>query len=309
MRFISVVPLACAIVLCVPACASEDVLDATLVAELDRLDALLTKAEAAGLPADFAGVIKPNREILANVRATKSPLLKLYRLRDGFIGVETIAFVAEHKTTDINAFVKLWNARKPRFDAKAQAPAGVRLQTALAQAATNRAAKLFRASLPYGKASGPMSGVYYLGEAEANFAFRAFLDRLKVDGEDATMRPTHAMLTNAADMLEDEMLNVFAADPGSNNMVAVSVRLKEVRELLDQQQLDGATLMLLETRLALSRRAPKPAVTLTPSTASATNDTLIRVFDASARESDGETPALIRTSVFPLYAALARSKP
>jgi uncharacterized protein (DUF849 family) len=154
-----------------------------------------------------------------------------------------------------------------------------------------------------------MSGVYYLGEAEANFAFRAFLDRLKVDGEDATMRPTHAMLTNAADMLEDEMLNVFAADPGSNNMVAVSVRLKEVRELLDQQQLDGATLMLLETRLALSRRAPKPAVTLTPSTASATNDTLIRVFDASARESDGETPALIRTSVFPLYAALARSKP
>ncbi len=54
--------------------------------------------------------------------------------------------------------------------------------------------------------------------------------------------------------LERDTLAFFGGDVTNQAVVPVSVRLKEARELLDAGRLDGATLLLVEARAALSRR-------------------------------------------------------
>lgn len=219
--------------------------------ELDRLSALLTKIEADGVPDMLKETFAPNRAAIERARKATSPQLRLYRLRDAYVGVETVAFVAAQKDAagNLEKFIALWNARPVSTTAT---PAGAPLlQAALVQTATNRAEKLYRASLPYGKADSPLSGLYYLGEANANAAFARLVASMETN--DADEVPKEKALRNALAAMETDMLRVFEKDPAAPAMIGVSVRLKEARELLDRGSLAGATLLLREAKLAYDR--------------------------------------------------------
>jgi len=219
-------------------------LDATLDAELSRLDATLKTMAASNLAKSHAAAV-------ARARAAKSTDLKLYRLRDAWVGVETLAFLKAHRdaNADIAKMEALWNERGPAI-AKKPVAHGSALQRALTQAASNRAQKLYRASLPYGKTSGAGDGLYYLAEADANARFGELVASLP-GGDDTT--PAYA-LDESMQSLERDMLQAFAADPSGKTTIPVSTRLKESHELLDQHLDDGAALMLVEARLRLDRK-------------------------------------------------------
>ena len=229
--------------------------------ELDRLSALLTKIEADGVPDMLKETFAPNRAAIERARKTTSPQLRLYRLREAYVGVETVAFVAAQKDAagNLDKFIALWNARPV---SATTTPAAPLLQAALVQTATNRAEKLYRASLPYGKADGPLSGLYYLGEAHANAAFARLV--ASMDAHDAEEMPKEKTLRNALAAMETDMLRVFEKDPAAPAMIGVSVRLKEARELLDRGSLAGATLLLREAKLAYDRATTKTAIEVDP---------------------------------------------
>lgn len=218
-------------------------LDAALNGELARLDATLKTMK----PSNLA---KAHGAAIAKARAAKTADVRLYRMRDAWVGVQTLAFLKEHNdaNADMAKMEALWKERGPAI-AKKPAPHGSRLQRALIEASANRARKLYRASLPYGKADGPGSGLYYLAEADANARFGEWVASLP--GDDQAAR-SYA-LDEPMKVLENDMLKAFAADPSGKTTIAVSTRFKESRELHDQQLDDGAALMLLEARMRLDR--------------------------------------------------------
>jgi hypothetical protein len=230
--------------------------------ELDRLSALLARIEAGGVPDMLKDTMAPNRAAIERVRKTTSPQLRLYRLRDAYVGVATAAFVAAQKDAAVDGgkFLALWSAQPVRAIAT---PAGMPLlHASLVQSSSNRAEKLYRASLPYGKADGPFSGTYYLGEAHANAAFAQFvasLDARELDTQKDEQPPAANALRSALEAMDTEMLAAFGKDPAAPGMISVSVRLKEARELLDRGSLAGATLLMLEARLMYGR-ATAPVV-------------------------------------------------
>lgn len=196
-RLIVVAGLA-SLVGCLHADASYEQLNAPLAQEIERLQEILKHIDPDSLPEEARDMVAGSQAGLDKTRNTPSPLLRLYRLRDPFINVETLAFVARHKEPreNLQAFEALWNERKPRFEEKSRFSRGWLLQTALEQAAGNKAEKLFRASLPYAKVSSPFAGVYYLGEAEANRNYRKFVASLPLH-EDHIKPPTREDLNNA----------------------------------------------------------------------------------------------------------------
>ncbi len=241
---------------CYAAEVSSPERDAAITKEIERLDADLKAAEAAELPEPVRDLVEAHRRGLDRARGAQTPDLRLYRLRGPFIGIETLSFLAREKAAwgGLDPFRKLWESRRARFEAKGPTPHGSMLVRALAEGADNRGQKLFRASLPYAKASEPWSGVYYLGEAEGNLRFRDFILRLPAtdDREESTLDARRLSL--AAGELERDTLKFFAGDATSPKAIPVSALLKEARELLDRKQADGATLALVEGRLELARR-------------------------------------------------------
>lgn len=227
-----------------------------LETELARLSQALDNAVAAPLPEALAGQVEPQRQALTAARESASPALLLHRLSEAAVGVETLAFVAAHpRIGDLAAFEALWREREPRFAAAAPRPPLPPLAVALADAAENRAQKLYRASLPYARATQPLFGLYYLAQAEGELAYRDLVVRLAAElGGEAAPPPERARVEAALVALDAETLDAFAADPGGRGMVPVSARLKEARELLDGGRLEAAALTLLDARLALGRQ-------------------------------------------------------
>ncbi|HYI07644.1 MAG TPA: hypothetical protein VEK57_01115 [Thermoanaerobaculia bacterium] len=229
--------------------------DARVNQELERLGTVQAQLEKAELPEMLKGETKTTREVLATALKSQAPIVRLYRLRNAYIYIETLRYVDEHEAA-AESFEKLqafWSARKPEPVMVAQGPL---LETALVQASVNRAEVLYRASLPYGKVSGALSGLYYLAEADANASF-AQLVRSMTAG-DAEAPPTEAKLRGTLEAMEKEMLAAFGKDPVGRPVIGVSVRLKEARELLDRGSLSGATLLLLEARRSLERVTANP---------------------------------------------------
>lgn len=232
-------------------------LETRLASETARLEAQLKAIDAKQLPDDVAGLTKGFGDSFASVRAAKSPTARLYRLRDTFIGVETIAFFAANPKAgeDMDSLRALVDHRRAAFEAKLDAPAGPVLYRALVEQAANRARVLYRASAPYGKISDPMwGGLYYLGQAEGNLKFRDFVASLPKDiGTDDEPRADHQQLATAADQLQRETLAVFEKDPSGRGSIRASAKLKEAKELLAANLDDGAALALVEARQDLSR--------------------------------------------------------
>jgi hypothetical protein len=228
-------------------------LDARLTSELDRLDASLGALEKISLPDELKSVPKAHRQAVARARAATSTDLRLYRIRAAYIGVEMLAFLNEQKKAgeSIEALRALWNQRKPDFDAK-PAVRGSLLQRALAEAAGNRAEKLFTASLPYAISTDAFTGLYYFAEAEGNLRFRRFVESLPGDSSE---KPANASaVREALEGLESKTLQTFERDRSGRSTIAVSARLKESREQLEQNFVDGAALTLVEARMLLDRR-------------------------------------------------------
>jgi hypothetical protein len=229
--------------------------------ELDRLDGVLKRLETesrGGLSKAAGGL----RNQLAGVRRATSPSVLAYQIRDPFVSVERLAFNWEHREAgkDLGRLEALWKERGPRFET---APGSTRpvpaapLLAALTQGAENHAEKLYRAALPYGRVDSPGSGLYYLGEAEAQMSFRDFISALDLpvdqlpEGEAA---PDPKALQAGLEGLEAEIVERFAADPATQSLNGVSARLKEARELFERGSKEGAALALLECRRELDRQ-------------------------------------------------------
>lgn len=265
--------------------------------ELDRLSAVLAKIEADRPPAALKELLAPNHAAIERVRKTESPQLRLYRLRDAYVGVATAAFVAAQKDAATNGekFLALWSAQPVRTIAM---PEGMPLlHASLVQSSANRAEKLYRASLPYGKADGPFSGVYYLGEAHANAAFAQLVASLDVRDDEQPLSAN--VLRSAVEAMETEMLGAFGKDPTAPAMISVSVRLKEAGELLDRGSLAGATLLLLEARLMYGRATAPEAKGVVAPPADLPKDSMAELWRAS------DNPIAAR-DVLPYYVALRK---
>lgn len=292
----------------VASCRTEDPaagLDARISQEVTRVDSMLQRLEKAELPPDLREAPKIYRDSLQRVRSGTTPAVRLYRLRDAYVGAELLSFFDTHKESsrDLAGVQKVWSSREAEILRKAPADRPHILDRALIQAAQNRSEKLFRASLPYAKVSAPFAGMYYLAEAEGNHRFRAFVESLP-PGRGTEKSPQRQELQRALQSLETETLNAFAADPAGRGTIPVSAKLKEARELIDANLLDGAALTLLEAQLELSRRSPSTK----PATASSPGDSIGEMFAAIAQErAKDETGAAIRASVLPLYSDFYRT--
>ena len=272
--------------------------------EIVRLEETLKRVEAApdDVPKDVHDLFAAHRAALERARKATSPEYRLYRLRDPFVGIETLAFLAGHKVASVAEFEKLWKDNAARFAAKAPEAHGSVLQRGLAESAVTRAGRLYRASLPYAKASAPWSGVYYLGEAEANLRFRDFV-RSVADPKDEPV-PARERIAAMHKALERDTLTFFGTDATNQAVVPVSVRLKESQELFDAGRLAGATLLLVEARAALSRRGgPKGTYPqTTPRTGS-----IVSMLQAWADDEQAPMSAALRDEVVPFHAALFAS--
>jgi hypothetical protein len=253
MRRISIA----AAVLALLAVACKANLDARLSQELDRLDISLKKLEASKLPAELADLPEGHRARIAGACAATSPELRLYRMRDAFIGVELLSVLSEQKRAgeDLQALNALWSSQRERFVSAAPELHGPLLIRALEESAQNRAQKLYRASLPYGKSSSPFSGLFYFAEAEANLRFRDFLTTLA--GSTTGTHVQKGVLQAELETLERETLTKFQGDPSGRTTIRVSARLKEARELYERNFLDGAALALVESRSYLDTGSHK----------------------------------------------------
>src|SRR6185503_8582789 len=152
--------------------------------ETVRLEKQLVSIDRTKLPEDVAGLLNGYRDSFARIRNTKSAPLRLYRLRDTFIGIEGLAYFAAHRdaANSVESLNALVASRRAAYDAKPEPHAAPVLYRALFEQAVNRAGVLYRASAPYGKISDEVwGGLYYLGEAEGNLKFRDFVASLPAD--------------------------------------------------------------------------------------------------------------------------------
>jgi len=283
--------------------------------ELDRLaDVLARLPRSPQMEASFAEC----RDGLARARAARALELRLYRLRAPFVAIETLAYVAVHSAmgADVEHLAALWHQVGERPPATAPPRPGPLLLVALADAAHNKAEKLYRAALPYGKVAGPGAGLYYLAQGEAQRSFGDFSSRLAAGAPAHDPPPAHEALAAALEQLRAEAVADFDRLPGGFDLVPVSSGLKEAGELLEAGSAEAAALALLDARFALSiveagtdpvrgrRRLPPPAL------ATPCPDSLCALYVAAAREAKDETvPRAINGSVLPLYEAILRRTP
>lgn len=284
--------------------------DARISAEILRLELAANDLKQATFPPELSSEPKPGPESLQPTRAAQTALLKLYRLRQPFSEIETFSFIAANTkaATDLVRFEELWKSRDSRFNSlppEIELPA---LHRSLAQASRNRAEILYRASLAYAKIDSPTSGLYYLASAEASLRFFEFVLSLNAQPESPAQPRLDSEAVHAALLaLENETLEAFGADPANNALNGISSRLKEARELFDGGRLDGAALMLLEVRLALSKRAAKEMTTPETVTAgpSIEPNSMRAMMQSRAVAEDPTTAAIIRSQLLPLYDALS----
>jgi hypothetical protein len=307
-RWISIGLVAGAVAMVAP--PEPEVAGNALTAEIARLERVLAESERAALPEDVKGGAGALREALTRAKSAQTPDYQLYRLRDAWVGIETLAFLARNAAAgeSVAAFEKLWNAHRAGRTAKPLKSEGSLLQRALIDSAMTRAERLDRASLPYSKASAPWSGVYYLGEAEANRRFAAFVRGLaQSERGNVEKSPSRERVAAALDAIERETLAIFGADISNQKLIAVSVRIKEARELLAAGRIDGAVLLATEARVALLRRGgargthAAPRVTAPPSL-----EALLLSWAGDEEAPMGET---LRADVVPWYRSLYAQAP
>ena len=276
--------------------------------EIARLETSLDALNEADLPDAIRPMIDVQRTSLEKAKAAAGPEYRLYRLRDPFVGIQTLSFVAEQKQSaeSVEAFRTLWTSRRARFDAPLSSTGGTLLERGLAESAITRAERLFDASLPYAKASDLWSGVYYLGEAEGNLRFREFVHSIAAKEASRERTPSRATVAAALEDLDSAALAFFGRDITDGSAIAVSVRLKEARELLDAGRLAGAVFLAVEARVALTRRGgPRGSY---PANAAAPAGSMRSLLRSWADAEDPPMDQALREEVAPFFGALFAAK-
>ena len=109
------------------------------------------------------------------------------------------------------------------------------------------------------------------------------------------------------ELIERETLAIFGADISNQKLIAVSVRIKEARELLAAGRVDGAVLLATEARVALLRRGGAPATHVKPRVAApASFEALLLSWAGDEEAPMGET---LRADVVPWYRSLYAQAP
>jgi hypothetical protein len=299
-------------------------LESNVNGEIARLETALRTLDRSKLPPPVAELTAAYGESFERLKKTKSPLLRLYRLRDTFIGIETLVFVAENRNAanSVASLKALAGQRRAALEAKQEPLDAPLLYRALAEAAGHRAAVLSRASAPYGAISDEVwGGLYYLAEAEGNRKYREFVASLPAEVADDDERGgDRARLLAASNQLESEALAVFEQDPVSRGAIPASAKLKEARELLEANLLDGATLALVETKLALGRSKqalgdskqalgnPKSALGKTKSGADPA-ESVPALLQAFVNEGTPPVNVVVDREVVPFYGSLLQPAP
>lgn len=246
--------------------------------------------------------------MIAGARGAATDVERLYLLQEPFIRVESLAWMAAHEDSgeSLEALTRLWSAEEPAIRSAAACDDPEILFRGLCQAATTRAEKLYAASLPYGKASEPAAGLYYLAEAIAHARLTSFVASLAPrEGMTTETRPAADALERAWNEVNDETIAFFGTDPTARTAIPVSVKLKESRELLDRGFTDGALVRLLEARLELSRRQAGARPVRMPTVAPRTSEGSVGAWlDALASGDDETRTALVRRDVEPLHLSL-----
>jgi hypothetical protein len=281
--------------------------------EIARLEAAADGIDRGSLPEPLTVQLDAHREALGAVRPLRSPELRLYELAGPFAGIETAAFFSRHREAgeSLGALERLWTSLGPRFAGLPAATDGS-LRGALLDTAATRAARLYQASLQYGRISSPASGLYYLAEAEGHRRLAELLAGMPAArrGEPAPGGPA---LAAAADELEADARAALAGDPVRHDLIPVNVRLDEAREMIEAERPAGAALQLLEARLQLGRLAGPPAAPApepAPGPPEGAPGSLAALLHAMAEAApDGERARIAREALLPLYASMLADRP
>src|SRR5687768_8498860 len=90
--------------------------------EIARLEQTLKAVQAApdDVPKEVRDLFDAHRAALERARKASSPEYRLYRLRDPFVGIETLAFLAKEKSAggSVEQFERLWRKNAARFETK-----------------------------------------------------------------------------------------------------------------------------------------------------------------------------------------------
>lgn len=248
--------------------ADDPALAAAVDQEVTRLQSLASEVDRSSLQESLASSLDQHTEELESLRAVDSPLQRLYELEGPFVGIESIAYLSRNHEAgeSIELLAAHWASRKADFDVAASKADGS-LRGALSEAAVTASGRLFHASLDYGEISSPLGGLYYLSQAEGHRRFLDFLADLPETAGKAEPVPGRGRLLAVVADIESAALGELDRDPTSRDMIPVSVRLDEAREMLEAERPAGATLRILEAQMILaaktetSKDLPEPTAT------------------------------------------------
>lgn len=239
---------------------------ALIAAEIERWSALL-RSKAAD-PA-WAKARQNNEPALAEAAADLAQgrrLLALERLARVQRNLATFAYLQQRpprQRQEMADFEAEWArmGQVLRADLAAPSPAaleGVRpaAARALGEAALPQVRLLYEASLEYGRSTEPMSGLFYLGEAQSQHELAAFLRTLRADGPAA---PPLRDLGPELDALETELLAAYrppASIERHGEFINLSAAHKEAVELNAAGLRYGALLRYLQAKQRLAGLRP-----------------------------------------------------
>ena len=248
--------------------------------EYIRLDEQLKILSSKSLPKEIAPALESARDALKRGADATGSEYRLYRLRDAFVNIKRLQYVVDHSKDDLQ---QLWNREKPRF-AKRGTDRGTALERALAQSCATRAERYFNASLTYAKATTPLYGLAYLGDASANLAFRDFVRGL---GEHAAEKtPTAGQIASTLDALDKATLEFFSTRVTTPDAIPVSARLKEAHELVNAGRNEGAMLMAIEASIVLADRGGSMAVNGSATAPEGSMSSLLAEWPANEQQPD-----------------------
>ena len=243
MRFAAIIGVGALLAAAVPA---QDVPTRRLAAEMDQVRTQLAAAAENERAPMLARLDRAKTALDA-----ERPLLALYLMEAPWKAARSFAFVnASSAVTSSELFAKKWTSvgeprPQPGSTAGARRPA---LLDALAAAAETRAPITYHASRFYGDDAGLSGGLYYLGEAQAEVQFAAFVRSLNVPAS-ASAPPLRSIAAEIA-ALDVEMTTAYETMERASHStyIVASAALKQARTLDERRQFGGALFQYLLSR-------------------------------------------------------------
>jgi len=152
--------------------------------------------------------------------------------------------------------VPLVGSRRQGVRDRVAAPGRSARRARSAQAARNRAMKLYRASLPYGKRAASRAASYYLGEAASNLKYAKFVESLPVDT--SVNEPTPSAGDRGCARRARRETVGHSRPIGRGTTRSMRALCSRKRGALRPEALRRRQPAALESRLALSRATKKP---------------------------------------------------